>query len=83
MASKTVAIKSSKPEPTAWKHECANNVTAVVVGDTLTLTVDLSKPGSISASGKTFTIGSTNGFLAIGSHPGITVGLNVNRRRES
>ena len=52
------------------------NVIANVVNNTLTLTIDLSQPGTPSASGKSLVIGSTCGNVTI---PGtkVSVGLNV------
>jgi hypothetical protein len=54
-----------------------DNVIVAVEGNTLTLTIDLSKPGSVSASGKTTVIASTRGNTLVA--PGTYVGLNVYR----
>ena len=56
------------------------NVEMTVVGNLLTLTVDLSKSFGPSASGKTIIIASTEGNVTI---PGRTekVGLNVYRKQ--
>jgi len=50
-------------------------------GDILTITVDLSKQGSPSASGKTMVIASTKGNTKIDAEKNIFVGLNVYRTR--
>ena len=49
-------------------------------GDTLTITVDLSKEHGPSKSGKTIIIASTQGNKAIGT-TGATIGLNIYRKR--
>ena len=56
------------------------NVEMTVVGNLLTLTVDLSKSFGPSASGKTIIVASTEGNVTI---PGRTekVGLNVYRKQ--
>ena len=52
-----------------------NNVKAIVNGNILTLTVDLSVAGNLSASGKSITLATTGAPTAI--MPGIKVGLSV------
>jgi len=52
-----------------------DNVTVSVDGNKLTLTIDLSQPGSVSASGKTTVIASTRGNTQVA--PGLYCGLNV------
>ena len=56
------------------------NVQMTVAGNTLTITVDLSKEFGPSASGKTIIIASTEGNVAV---PGRDekVGLNVYRKK--
>jgi hypothetical protein len=71
----------AKTEPD-FEHECANNVHISVTGDKLTITVDLAQPGVVSASGKSFNVGTTSGFIRLGSpHEDVQVGLNVIRKR--
>lgn len=56
-----------------------DNVTFKVSGNTLTITVDLSRPGTLSSTGKTMLIASTRGAAAV-DHPrikGIKAALNV------
>jgi hypothetical protein len=57
----------------------ARNVTCKVEGTTLTLTVDLSAKGSMSASGKSEVIATTSGNLDVPGAEGVKVGLNVFR----
>lgn len=57
--------------------QLGENVTATVSGNTLTITVDISKDYGWSSSGKTKTVASTGGFQKIA---GVMVGLNVNRK---
>ena len=57
------------------------NVKVEKKGNLLTLTVDLSKKGTPSASGKNLVIASTNGNQMIES-AGVTVGLNVYKKAE-
>jgi hypothetical protein len=52
-----------------------DNVTIAVDGNKLTLTIDLSQPGSVSASGKTTVIASTRGNTQVA--PGVYCGLNI------
>lgn len=63
-----------------FHHVCANNAEIRVEGDTLTITVDLKRNCGLSSTGKTLTVGSTNGFLQIPTHEGTVVSLNVNRK---
>jgi hypothetical protein len=53
------------------------NVQMKVSGDTLTITIDLSKRLGPSASGKTIGIASTKGNVSVPDHPAISIGLNV------
>lgn len=48
-----------------------------IKGDKLIITVDLTAPGTPSASGKSLVIATTRGNVQIG---GVTVGLNVYRK---
>lgn len=52
-----------------------NGISATVNGDTLTLTVKLSKPGTPSSSGKTMVHASSRGNVALSN--GMIIGLNV------
>jgi hypothetical protein len=45
-------------------------------GNTLTITVDLSQDYGLSSTGKSFTVGTTHGFISVGD--GISFSLNVN-----
>lgn len=62
---------------TAKSENLGNGISATVEGDTLTLTVKLSKPGQPSASGKTMVNASTRGNVVIPGTDGLTIGLNV------
>jgi hypothetical protein len=53
----------------------ARNVVTKVVGKILTITVDLSKEGPLSASEKTHVIATTGGFMDVGDN--VKIGLNV------
>jgi hypothetical protein len=53
------------------------NVKMTRVGKVLTITVDLSKKGTPSASGKTLVIASTKGNVKIDGEGEYVVGLNV------
>lgn len=59
-----------------------NNVTTEVKGKMLIITVDTSKPGKPSASGKTDVIASTGGFADSGVE-GIRFGLNVIKSKKA
>jgi hypothetical protein len=56
------------------------NVTAKVVGNKLTIEVDLSQAGHASASGKSMVIGSTEGNVEIPGSNGLILGVNAYRR---
>jgi len=58
------------------------NIVAVVKGNTLTLTVDLSKRYGRSASGKSVTVASTGGNQSVEGHPDIKMGVNVYTKGE-
>ena len=53
------------------------NVEMKVEGNTLTITVDLTKDFGASASGKTIIISSTEGNISIPGDDGKKIGLNV------
>lgn len=55
-----------------------DNVSYVVSGDVLTLTISLKEKGTRSASGKSLVIASTRGNAVI--EGGVTIGLNVFRK---
>jgi hypothetical protein len=59
------------------------NVNMSVSGTILTITVDLSKPGELSSSGKTMVVSSTEGNTSIPDKPDFKVGLNVYTKRSS
>lgn len=56
-----------------------SNVHMTVKGNTLTITIDLSKDLGVSKSGKTHTVASTGGFVAIPGRKEI-LSLNCNRK---
>lgn len=53
------------------------NVEMKVVGDILTITVDLSKEYGESGSGKSIVIASTEGNVSVPEKDGIKIGLNI------
>lgn len=59
------------------------NVKQVVKGNILTLIVDLSAKGSLSASGKSDSIATSGGNQPLDAQPDILLGLNVFRRANS
>jgi hypothetical protein len=72
-----LAPKAAAP---TWEHTCQANCDVKVFGNKMVITVDLSKDLGASKSGKTRTVGTTNGFLSIGSHPGVVLAMNVNKK---
>lgn len=52
-----------------------DNIEASVKGNILTLTIDMSKRGELSKSGKSISIASTRGNKEVA--PGIIAGINV------
>lgn len=58
-----------------------DNVRIEVTGDVLTITVDLRQDFGASSSGKTSVVASTRGFAGITTHRGISIALNVNRKK--
>ena len=63
------------------RNESMKNVTMETKGQNLVLTVDLSKSFGASSSGKTIIIGTTEGNQPIPGHPGVSVGLNVYKKK--
>jgi hypothetical protein len=57
------------------------NVKIEKTGNLLKIEVDLSKPGTPSASGKTMVIASTKGNVRIEAGKDVFIGLNVYRTR--
>ena len=57
----------------------SQNVEMKVQGNTLVITVDLSKTYGTSASGKSVLIASTGGNIAVPGREEVKVGLNVYR----
>ncbi|NLL09799.1 MAG: hypothetical protein GX268_02690 [Methanomicrobiales archaeon] len=57
------------------------NVDMKVEGNTLTITVDISKDYGESKSGKSITIASTEGNISIPDHEEIKIGLNIYRKK--
>jgi hypothetical protein len=53
------------------------NVETRIEGTKLVITVDLSKPGEASSSGKSLVIGTTEGNISVPEKPEIKIGLNV------
>jgi hypothetical protein len=56
------------------------NVTMTRNGDTLTVTIDLSKSLGPSKSGRTIMVASTQGNATVPGPEGIKIGLNVYRK---
>jgi hypothetical protein len=56
-----------------------DNMTMTVEGDELVIRVDLSVPGTASASGKTIVLASSRGNADVPGKDGYKVGLNVFR----
>ncbi|GLI45682.1 hypothetical protein [Methanoculleus bourgensis] len=57
------------------------NVDMQLDGDTLVIRVDLTKDFGESKSGKSITIASTEGNVAVPGHEAIKIGLNVYRKK--
>ena len=55
------------------------NIKTVVKGDTLTITIDLKAPTTLSASGKSAVIATTRGNAKL-DDTDITIGVNVYRK---
>ncbi len=56
------------------------NVTLEVKGNKLVATIDLSKSLGPSKSGKTTTVGTTQGNVAVPGHENIKIGINVYKK---
>jgi len=48
----------------------------------LTITVDLTAKGEVSASGKSLVLGTTEGNVSVPGRPDVKVGLNVYTKKE-
>lgn len=59
------------------KREIGKNIVATLDGNTLTLTIDITKDFGASKSGKTTIIASSEGNQNFG---GVTIGLNVYKK---
>ena len=57
------------------------NVNMDIEGQKLIITVDLSKSFGASSSGKTIIIGTTEGNQPVTGHPGVSVGVNVYKKK--
>ncbi|KDE55884.1 hypothetical protein [Methanoculleus sp. MH98A] len=57
------------------------NVDMTVEGSVLTIRVDLEKEFGASKSGKSITIASTEGNVAVPEHEEIKIGLNIYRKK--
>ena len=57
------------------------NIDMRVEGDTLIITVNLTQEYGLSSSGKSITIASTDGNVAVPGHEQIKAGINVYRPR--
>jgi len=51
-----------------------------VEGETMTITVDMTKEHGVSASGKSVIVATTEGNQAVDGHPGMYVGVNVYKK---
>jgi len=56
------------------------NIKVTVDGETMTITVDLTKEHGVSASGKSVIVATTEGNQAVDNHPGMYVGVNVYKK---
>lgn len=57
------------------------NVSLSATGDKLTITVDLSVPGTVSRTGKSMILASTEGNVTAPDTDGVKIGLNVYKPR--
>src|SRR5271155_155730 len=64
---------------TQRKQSVMKNVTTSVKGSILTIQIDLSKPGSPSASGKSLVLGSTEGNVSVPGFEDVKLGVNCYR----
>lgn len=81
MSTKSNVSAMPSKEDILWQQDCVQNVKVTTTKNKLIIEVDLTKTLGPSASGKTHTVGSTQGFLALPSHPGVGISLNVNRKQ--
>jgi hypothetical protein len=63
------------------KEVLVKNVEMKVDGNKLTIVVDLSQEFGLSSSGKSVTIASTEGNVAVPSYEEVKIGLNVYKPR--
>jgi len=74
VADKTIArLKGVRHGTRNSRQQCYNDLT----GNKLVIEVDLSQEFGISSSGKSRTVASTKGNVAIPEHPDIKIGLNI------
>ncbi|MCE5337468.1 MAG: hypothetical protein LLF90_02125 [Methanomicrobiaceae archaeon] len=57
------------------------NIDMAIEGNVLTIRVDLGKDFGESKSGKSITIASTEGNIAVPGHEEIKIGLNIYRKK--
>lgn len=57
------------------------NIDMVIEENVLTIRVDLGKEFGVSKSGKSITIASTEGNVALPGHEDIKIGLNIYRKK--
>jgi hypothetical protein len=65
----------------ANKENLVKNVEIKVDGTKLTIVVDLSQEFGLSSSGKSITIASTEGNVAVPGHEEVKIGLNIYKPR--
>jgi hypothetical protein len=53
------------------------NIEMDVQGDILTVTIDLTKRGGVSNSGKTISVATTSGGVSVPDHKDIKIGINA------
>ena len=58
------------------------NIETSLVGDILTIKVDLSKPPQLSTSGKSNVIASTEGNISLPGKEEVKMGINIYTRKE-
>ena len=80
-----MARANTQPISGTAPQSLGTNVTAFLEGQTLTLVIDLSRPGTPSASGKTMTVATTHGrkrlpWLDDARDAVAVVGLTVSNR---
>ncbi len=65
----------------SYQSYLMKNIEMKLEGNTLTITVDISKDYGESKSGKSITIASTEGNISIPEHEEIKIGLNIYRKK--